>query len=115
MGRWRTLKGGLNSVHSSEGDDRRKQARHDYVSTVKYSPHPEAGGQELDGYTLNMSGSGLCLSVGKPLNVGQEIVITKCILTTLLHRYTVRWVRQTEKHHATTYLAGVMSSGEAGH
>jgi PilZ domain len=102
-------------VHSPRGDDRRKQPRHDYVSTVRYSPHPEAGGQELDGYTLNMSGAGLCLSVGRSLKVGQEIVITKCILTALLRRYTVRWVRQSEKHHATTYLAGVMSSGGAGH
>jgi hypothetical protein len=91
-------------------DNKRRQLRHDFVSTVKYSLHPASSGQEHDGYTLNLSAAGLCLSVTRPLTVGQEIVITKCLLAALLRRYSVRWVRQSEKHHATTYLAGLVAS-----
>jgi hypothetical protein len=70
------------------------------------------GGSELDGYTLNISGAGVCLSVSHPLKEGQEVVITKCLLSVLLGRYKVRWIKQSEKHHTTTYLAGLTASAD---
>jgi hypothetical protein len=100
-------------VHYSEGNDRRTQPRHDYVSTVRYSPHPLRGRNELDGYTLNldMSGAGLCLSVTSPLEVGQEIIITNSLMRVLRRRYRVRWVRQNKKHRAIAYVAGLQTTG----
>jgi hypothetical protein len=100
-------------MRHAEGNDRRTQARHDYVSTVRYSPHPVPGGNELDGYTLNlnMSGAGLCLSATRPLEVGQEIVITNSLMRVLRRRYRVQWVRQKKKHRSITYMAGLTASG----
>jgi hypothetical protein len=101
------------AVHYSQENDRRTQPRHDYVSTVRYSPHPLRDRNELDGYTLNldMSGAGLCLSVTRPLEVGQEIVITNSLMRVLRRRYRVRWVRQNKKHRVITYMAGLTTSG----
>jgi hypothetical protein len=108
------FEGGVNMKGSSGPDKRRKQPRHDYVTTVKYLPGPLPGSGEVDAYTLNMSGNGLCLSVKKPLDKEQEIIVTDCILSVLRRRYRVRWIKQSEKHHAVTYIAGLSACDDSG-
>jgi hypothetical protein len=108
-------KGDCIAMLNTEGNERRTQPRRGYVSTVKYSPHPLPGGNKLDGYTinLNMSGAGLCLSLSRPLEVGQEIVITNSLIRMLRRRYRVQWVRQNKKHSAMTYMAGLTASDQS--
>jgi hypothetical protein len=95
----------------SGGEDRRREPRHFYVSTIRFSPHPVPSHEERDGYTLNMSRDGLCLAMTKPLEVGQEIVITNCLISALRRTYRVQWIEQSEKSYASTYMAGLISSG----
>jgi hypothetical protein len=105
-----SAKGVEQMMSYAEEQNRRKQPRHYHVSTVKYSPLPVPSFERLDGHTLNMSSSGVCLAVTKPLTVGQEIIITDSLLSALCRKYRVQWMKKRKKHSIITYVAGLTST-----
>jgi hypothetical protein len=96
-------------MDTDESSNRRKQPRYSCVSRIRYTASRHAPAEhEREGTMLNMSSAGLCLSVGEPLKVGQEISITQCVASFCCRKYTVQWVRPDNKEYEA-YIAGLMS------
>ncbi len=85
-------------------DNARWVSRFTFVSKVKYVMYADAEGKEYEGLAFNVSTSGICLTVNRRLEVGEEILITKCILPYCRQRYKVRWV---DARNSVTYKAGL--------
>ncbi len=99
-----------------ELENKRKQPRYALVSSVKYSLYRGPATDELDGQTLNVSSNGLCLQVRRSLEVGEEIVIVVSLVSILLRRYKVQWIRENPGDDVITYSVGLTSaSNELSH
>ncbi len=85
-------------------DDTRGGSRFSFVSKVSYVTQSGVPGEEHEGLAFNVSIEGLCLAVDRSLDVGEEIVITKCILPYCKRRYRVRW---TDTSDFVTYRVGL--------
>jgi hypothetical protein len=88
----------------------RRGSRFVFVSKVKYVLHADVGGKEYQGLAFNVSIDGICISVNRRLEVGEEIVITECILPYCRRRYKVRW---TDPRDSATYKVGLSRNDKA--
>ena len=70
--------------------DKRKRPRFTFVSAVKYVMLPDLTGERFKGLASDVSINGLSLSVDRPLEVGQEILIEECVLPYLRAAYRVQ-------------------------
>jgi hypothetical protein len=95
-------------MNYSEKENRRKQPRYNVQSRVRFTVHADPVEKEGEGFMLNLSSAGLCITAEKPLQVGQEISITECVASFCCRKYEVQWVRQGDEQFAT-YMAGLMS------
>jgi hypothetical protein len=85
-------------------DNARRGTRFRFVSRVRYVVHADARGREYEGLAFNVSTHGICLAVDRRLEVGEEIVITRCLLPYCRRRYKVRWIETTD---SVTYKVGL--------
>jgi len=89
--------------------ERRKQPRNMFVRHVEYMLPPDTGMADQEGsrgVTVNMSSSGLCLYVFKPLSAGQELKIIHGIPGK--KKAMVQWIEQIT---VDTYKAGLQFAG----
>ncbi len=70
--------------------ERRKEQRNDLTAFVQYTCSPETSDTVLKGRIKNYSYSGICMIVGQPLTIGQEIIL-KSMVVPSSKRATVRW------------------------
>lgn len=83
--------------------DQRKYQRNNFSHTVvEYVLHPDTTYEIFIGFTLNLSGSGLCLYTPKLLKEGQVIIIKGYIPQ--LSKATVCWI---EKYDSLYYKVGL--------
>jgi len=85
--------------------ERRKHPRNMFVRHIDYILPPGQGMPDQEwarGVTVNMSSSGLCLYVFKPLSTGQELKITHGVPGK--YKATVQWIEQIT---VDTYRAGL--------
>jgi hypothetical protein len=101
--------GGWKMTSQDEVNKARGSSRFAFVSRVRYLMHPDRNGEAFDGLASNVSIGGLCLTVSRPFMVGQEILITECILPYCRKTYKVQW---TEPTGSGTYKMGLLRSGE---
>lgn len=84
--------------------DQRKHQRNDFSFTVvEYVLHPDITYEIFIGFTLNISGSGMCLYTPKLLKEGQVIII-KSSIPPLSQKATVCWI---EKYDSVYYKVGL--------
>jgi hypothetical protein len=101
----------MKMTERSEVNKARKSSRFDFVSRVRYVMHPDDTGEEFEGLASNVSMYGLSLIMGRLVAVGQEILITECILPYCrMKNYRVQWV---EPSGSGTYKAGLVRSDDA--
>jgi hypothetical protein len=96
-------------LSQSKVKDARKSSRFVFVSKVRCLTHPDQTGEAFDGLASNVSIGGLCLTVTRPFIVGQEILITECILPYCRKTYKVQW---TEPTGSGTYKIGLLRTSE---
>jgi c-di-GMP-binding flagellar brake protein YcgR len=89
--------------------DRRKQMRYDLTSRIRYRALSNPG-EEIEGFTFNISISGVCIDFDRPVAAGQDISITKCILPYFQGIFSVRWVEKVDTQSHYCYRAGLMFS-----
>lgn len=92
-------------------DQSRRGSRFGFFSRVKYVLHADASGKEYEGLAFNVSIDGICLVVDTRLEIGEEIVITECILPYCRRRYIVQWADAGE---SASYKVGLSRSDKAG-
>ncbi|MEJ2696739.1 MAG: PilZ domain-containing protein [Candidatus Sulfobium sp.] len=95
-------------MSESEIENRRKQPRFNIHSRITYTLKEGSLAEEREGYMVNMSSAGLCLTVAEPLRVGQEVFITRCVVSFCRRKYEVQWVTKQDQK-AVPYTAGLMS------
>jgi hypothetical protein len=87
--------------------DRRSQMRYDLASRIKCctlsNPH-----EEIEGLTCNISISGLCIDIDRPVSAGQYLSITKCILPYFQGVFSVRWVEKVDTRYYDRYRVGLL-------
>jgi hypothetical protein len=96
--------GGFNMTAQDRFDNARRGSRFNFVSRVRYVARAGAQGKEYEGLAFNVSIYGICLFVDRRLEVGEEIVITKCILPYCRQRYKVQWA---DTKDSVTYKVGL--------
>jgi hypothetical protein len=96
-------------VSQSKAQDARNSSRFVFVSKVRCLKYPDHTGEAFDGLASNVSIGGLCLTVSQPFTVGQEILITECILPYCRKTYKVQWTEPTD---SGTYKMGLLRMGE---
>jgi hypothetical protein len=86
--------------------DRRRQMRYDLASRIKCFAlsNPD---EEIEGFTVNISISGICIDFARPVAAGQNISITKCILPYFQGIFSVRWVEKVDTQSHNCYRAGL--------
>jgi PilZ domain len=78
--------------------DKRKRPRFNFVSAVKYVILPDITGERFKGLASDVSINGLSLSVDRPLEVGQEILIEECVLPYVRAAYKVQRTNVTDEN-----------------
>jgi hypothetical protein len=94
-------------IGSTYQGDRRRQMRYDLASRIRCFAlsNPD---EEFEGFTFNISISGICADFGRPVAAGQEISVTKCILPYFQGVFSVRWVEKVDTQFHNYYRAGLM-------
>jgi hypothetical protein len=94
-------------IGAMHGGDRRKQMRYDLISRIRCRTlsDPE---EEIEGFTFNISISGICIDLARPVAAGQYISVTKCILPYFHGIFSVRWVQKVDTQSHNCYRAGLM-------
>ncbi len=89
---------------SVDTKERRGNARYDYPATIEYELDTGSGQENRKGVTINLSRTGVCLYLFKPLGKSEEIVI-KTSLPVRSKTARVRWV---DKIDDDFYKAGMV-------
>jgi hypothetical protein len=85
--------------------ERRKHIRYDYFNhVIEY--YSKSSDEVFKGVTINISNSGLCLQILKPLSIGQEIKIKRAPSISY-QPATVRWIKKID---GTLYNVGLSLS-----
>jgi hypothetical protein len=79
---------------SFDNIERRRDLRYDYFHhMIEY--YAKSSDEVFKGVTINISNSGLCLQILKPLSVGQEIKIKRAPSISY-QPATIRWIKKTD-------------------
>lgn len=93
---------------NSETENRRKQPRFSIRSGVRYTLQEGPFAEEKEGFMINMSSAGLCLTVSEPLQVGQKIFVTRCVVSFCRRQYEVLWTAKRDEAFVP-YTVGLVS------
>jgi hypothetical protein len=91
----------------NKGKNRRSCLRYDFRAPIVFTL-PDDAGRTFEGVVTNVSISGLCLSLGTPLPVGQEICIEGNYRPLAAERAIVRWLSKAEDNFSSRYRAGLL-------
>jgi hypothetical protein len=89
-----------------KGKNRRGCLRYVFRAPIVFTL-PDGTGRTFEGVVTNVSISGLCVSLGIPLPVGQEICIERNYRPLSAGRAIVRWLSKTEDNSSSGYRAGL--------
>jgi hypothetical protein len=91
----------------NKSKNRRSCLRYDFRAPIIFTL-PDDAGRTFEGVVTNISISGLCVSLGTPLIVGQEICIEGNYRPLAAERAIVRWSSKAEDHSSPGYRAGLL-------
>jgi hypothetical protein len=100
-------------IGSGYRGDRRSQLRYDLVSRITciVLSQPE---EQIDGLTFNISISGLCIDIDRPIAAGQFVSVTNCVLPYFQGVFSVRWIEKVDTPHYDRYRVGLLSNNTSG-